>query len=465
MIQIENISKVFRTSEVETVALNHVNLEVKEGEFVAIMGPSGCGKSTLLNILGLLDNPTEGSYRLMGEEVGGLKEKERTHVRKGKLGFVFQSFNLIDELNVYENVELPLTYLGFKASERRRMVEDILKRMNISHRAKHFPQQLSGGQQQRVAIARAIVNEPEVLLLDEPLAALDLKMRKDMQMELKEMHKSLGITFVYVTHDQEEALTLSDTIVVMSEGKIQQIGTPIDIYNEPINAFVADFIGESNILNGTMIHDKLVRFCGTEFECVDEGFGENVPVDVVIRPEDLYIFPVSDMAQLVGVVETSIFKGVHYEMTVMCGGYEFLVQDYHHFEVGAEVGLLVKPFDIHIMKKERICNTFEGKLLDATHVEFLGCNFECTPVEDIAADTNVKVEVDFEKVILQDNEEDGTLTGEVKFILYKGDHYHLTVLSDWDENVFVDTNDVWDDGDRVGITIPPDAIRIIKITD
>ena len=324
---------------------------------------------------------------------------------------------------------------------------------------------LSGGQQQRVAIARAIVNEPEVLLLDEPLAALDLKMRKDMQMELKEMHKSLGITFVYVTHDQEEALTLSDTIVVMSEGKIQQIGTPIDIYNEPINSFVADFIGESNILNGTMIHDKLVRVCGTEFECVDEGFGENVPVDVVIRPEDLYIFPVSDMAQLTGVVETSIFKGVHYEMTVLCGGYEFLVQDYHHFEVGAEVGLLVKPFDIHIMKKERVCNTFEGKMLDATHVDFLGCSFDCTPVENIEPDTNVKVEVDFDKVILQDNEEDGALTGEVKFILYKGDHYHLTVLSDWDENVFVDTNDVWDDGDRVGITIPPDAIRVVKITD
>ena len=324
---------------------------------------------------------------------------------------------------------------------------------------------LSGGQQQRVAIARAIVNEPEVLLLDEPLAALDLKMRKDMQMELKEMHKSLGITFVYVTHDQEEALTLSDTIVVMSEGKIQQIGTPIDIYNEPINSFVANFIEESNILNGTMIHDKLVRFCGTEFECVDEGFGENTPVDVVIRPEDLYIFPVSDMAQLTGVVQTSIFKGVHYEMTVLCGGYEFLVQDYHHFEVGAEVGLLVKPFDIHIMKKERGCNTFEGKLLDTTHVEFLGCNFECVPVEGIESNEDVKVEVDFDKVVLQDNEEDGTLTGEVKFILYKGDHYHLTVFSDWDENLFVDTNDVWDDGDRVGITIPPDAIRVIKITD
>ena len=283
-----------------------------------------------------------------------------------------------------------------------------------------------------------------------------------MQMELKEMHKSLGITFVYVTHDQEEALTLSDTIVVMSEGRIQQIGTPIDIYNEPINSFVADFIGESNILNGTMIKDKLVRFCGTEFECVDEGFGENMPVDVVIRPEDLYIFPVSDMAQLTGVVQSSVFKGVHYEMTVLCSGYEFLVQDYHHFEVGAEVGLLVKPFDIHIMKKERVCNTFEGKLTDETHVEFLGCNFECAPVTDIAAGAEVRVEVGFDKIILQDNEEDGTLTGEVKFILYKGDHYHLTVWSDWDENVFVDTNDVWDDGDRVGITITPDAIRVIK---
>lgn len=323
---------------------------------------------------------------------------------------------------------------------------------------------LSGGQQQRVAIARAIVNEPEVLLLDEPLAALDLKMRKDMQMELKEMHRRLGITFVYVTHDQEEALTLSDTIVVMSEGKIQQIGTPTDIYNEPINSFVADFIGESNILNGTMVRDCLVRFCGREFECVDKGFGENAPVDVVIRPEDLYIFPVSDAAQLRGVVQSCIFKGVHYEMAVAVGDYEFLVQDYHAFEAGSEVGLLIKPMDIHIMQKERICNTFEASMIDETHVEFLGCEFECPRVDmsDSSRDwKHVKVEVDFYKVILQDNEEDGMLTGEVKFILYKGNHYHLTVLSDWDENVFVDTNDVWDDGDRVGITIPTEAIRVI----
>ena len=320
---------------------------------------------------------------------------------------------------------------------------------------------LSGGQQQRVAIARAIVNEPEVLLLDEPLAALDLKMRKDMQMELKEMHQKLGITFVYVTHDQEEALTLSDTIVVMSEGKIQQIGTPTDIYNEPINSFVADFIGESNILNGVMVRDKLVAFCGHEFECVDEGFGEQAQVDVVIRPEDIYIFEPSDAAQLTGTVTSAIFKGVHYEMLVQTReGYELMVQDYHCFEAGREVGLLVKPFDIHVMKKERTCNTFEGKLLDDTHVEFLGCSFECSPVHGIRPETPVKVEVDFQDIILEDNEEDGRLTGEVKFILYKGNHYHLTVFTDWDEDIFVDTNDVWDDGDRVGIRIAPEKIRI-----
>ena len=323
---------------------------------------------------------------------------------------------------------------------------------------------LSGGQQQRVAIARAIVNEPEVLLLDEPLAALDLKMRKDMQMELKEMHRDLGITFVYVTHDQEEALTLSDTIVVMSEGKIQQIGTPTAIYNEPVNSFVADFIGESNILNGVMVEDKRVKFANVEVECVDEGFGENVPVDVVIRPEDLYIFPMSEAAQFCGKVTSCIFKGVHYEMLVEADGFEFLVQDYHHFEVGSEVGLLIKPDDIHIMKKERTCNTFEGKIVDENHVEFLGCNVECLPerTAGMEAGTEVEVQVPFESVYLYDDEEDGNLTGSVRFILYKGNHYHLTIASDWDEDVFVDTNDIWDKSDHVGIYFPKESIQIIK---
>ena len=463
VIELQNIKRNFQVGDETVHALRGVSFTITEGEFVTIMGTSGSGKSTLLNTLGCLDTPTSGEYLLDGISVRTMSKPQRAILRNRKIGFVFQSYNLLPKTTAVENVELPLMYnSGVSASERRRRAIEALQAVGLGERLEHKSNQMSGGQMQRVAIARAIVNEPEVLLLDEPLAALDLKMRKDMQMELKEMHKSLGITFVYVTHDQEEALTLSDTIVVMSEGRIQQIGTPIDIYNEPINSFVADFIGESNILNGVMIHDKLVRFCNTEFECVDEGFGENMPVDVVIRPEDLYIFPVSEAAQLTGVVQSSVFKGVHYEMTVLCNGYEFLVQDYHHFEVGALVGLLVKPFDIHIMKKERVCNTFEGKLIDETHVEFLGCNFECAPVTGIEAGSEVKVEVGFDNVILQDNEEDGALTGEVKFILYKGDHYHLTVLSDWDENVFVDTNDVWDDGDRVGITIPPDGIRVIK---
>lgn len=455
IIEVNGVSKFFG----EKTALDNVTLNVKKGEFVTILGPSGCGKTTLLRLIAGFQTASEGEIKISGVEI------TQTPPHKRPVNTVFQKYALFPHLNVYDNIAFGLKLKKMPKQTIEKRVKAALKMVGMTDYEYRDVDSLSGGQQQRVAIARAIVNEPEVLLLDEPLAALDLKMRKDMQMELKEMHKTLGITFVYVTHDQEEALTLSDTIVVMSEGRIQQIGTPTDIYNEPINAFVADFIGESNILNGTMVHDKLVRFWGREFECVDEGFGENVPVDVVVRPEDLYIFPPSDMAQLIGVVESSVFKGVHYEMAVLCNGYEILVQDYHHFEVGAEVGLLVKPFDIHIMKKERICNTFEGKLVDETHVEFLGCTFECASVAGIEAGSPVKVEVAFDKVILQDNEEDGALTGEVKFILYKGDHYHLTVLSDWDENVFVDTNDVWDDGDRVGITIPPDVIRVIKITD
>lgn len=452
IIEVNRVSKFFG----DKTALDNVNLRVKKGEFVTILGPSGCGKTTLLRLIAGFQTASEGEIKIAGQEI------TQTPPHKRPVNTVFQKYALFPHLNVFDNIAFGLKLKKLPKQTIEKKVKASLKMVGMTDYEYRDVDSLSGGQQQRVAIARAIVNEPEVLLLDEPLAALDLKMRKDMQMELKEMHKSLGITFVYVTHDQEEALTLSDTIVVMSEGKIQQIGIPTDIYNEPINSFVADFIGESNILNGMMLKDKLVRFAGVEFECVDEGFGENVPVDVVVRPEDWYIFPVSDAAQLVGVVQSSVFKGVHYEMTVVVDGYEFLVQDYHHFDVGENVGLLVKPFDIHIMKKERVCNTFEGKLKDETHVEFLGCDFECLPVQGIEPGSEVTVEVDFGDIILQDNEEDGTLTGEVKFILYKGNHYHLTVWSDWDENVFVDTNDVWDDGDRVGISILPESIRVIK---
>ena len=451
IIEVKGVSKFFG----EKTALDHINLSIKKGEFVTILGPSGCGKTTLLRLIAGFQTASEGVICIAGKEI------TQTPPHKRPVNTVFQKYALFPHLNVYDNIAFGLKLKKFPKDVVLKKVKAALKMVGMTDYEYRDVNSLSGGQQQRVAIARAIVNEPEVLLLDEPLAALDLKMRKDMQMELKEMHKSLGITFVYVTHDQEEALTLSDTIVVMSEGRIQQIGTPTDIYNEPINSFVADFIGESNILNGVMVKDKLVHFCDRDFECVDEGFGEQTPVDVVIRPEDLYIFPVSDMAQLRGVVQSCIFKGVHYEMVVLCQDYEFVVQDYHAFEAGTEVGLLVKPHDIHIMKKERLCNTFDGKLLDETHVEFLGCTFECAPVDLHQVPLGeVQVEVDFDKINLLDDAEDGTLTGEVKFILYKGNHYHLTVWSDWDENVFVDTNDVWDDGDHVGISIAPEDIRV-----
>ena len=454
IIEVKSVSKFFG----EKTALDNVNLSIRKGEFVTILGPSGCGKTTLLRVIAGFQTASEGEIYIGGKEI------TQTPPHRRPVNTVFQKYALFPHLNVFDNIAFGLKLKKMSKPEIEKKVKVALRMVGMTDYEYRDVNSLSGGQQQRVAIARAIVNEPEVLLLDEPLAALDLKMRKDMQMELKEMHKRLGITFVYVTHDQEEALTLSDTIVVMSEGRIQQIGTPIDIYNEPTNSFVADFIGESNILNGTMVHDCLVHFCGHDFECVDKNFGNDVPVDVVVRPEDLYIFPVSDMAQLRGVVQSCIFKGVHYEMTVLVDDYELLVQDYHAFEAGTEVGLLVKPFDIHIMHKERTCNEFEAAMVDETHVEFLGCTFECPRVDmsDASRDWgHVKVEVDFDKIILQDNAEDGMLTGEVNFILYKGNHYHLTVCSDWDENVFVDTNDVWDDGDHVGITIPADAIRVI----
>lgn len=450
IIRVEHVSKSFGDKTV----LNDVNLYVRKGEFVTILGPSGCGKTTLLRLIAGFQTANEGGIAIAGEDI------TQTPPHKRPVNTVFQKYALFPHLNVYNNIAFGLKLKKLSDAVIEKKVKQALKMVGLMDYEFRDVDSLSGGQQQRVAIARAIVNEPEVLLLDEPLAALDLKMRKDMQMELKEMHKSLGITFVYVTHDQEEALTLSDTIVVMSEGKIQQIGTPTDIYNEPVNSFVADFIGESNILNGIMVKDKVVRFAGHTFDCVDEGFGEMAPVDVVLRPEDIYIFDLSDAAMLRGIVTSCIFKGVHYEMTVQTPeGYEFVVQDYHMFPVDAEVGLRIKPFDVHVMKKERVCNTFEGKMIDSTHVEFLGCPFECKE-QAITAGESVTVEVDFDKVSLEDNEEDGTLTGEVKFILYKGNHYHLTVLSDWDEDIFVDTNDVWDDGDRVGIRIAPGDIRI-----
>ena len=453
IIEIKNISKSFG----DKVILDDVSINVKKGEFVTILGPSGCGKTTMLRLLAGFGQADKGEIRINGEEITNVPPHQRP------VNTVFQRYALFPHLDVYENIAFGLKLQKVPAEEIDRRVMKVLRMVSMTDYEDRDVESLSGGQQQRVAIARAIANQPKVLLLDEPLAALDLKMRKDMQIELKEMHRKLGITFVYVTHDQEEALTLSDTIIVMNEGKIQQIGTPTDIYNEPQNSFVADFIGESNILNGRMVKDRLVEFVGHEFECVDEGFGEDVAVDVVVRPEDIYIMNKIDGAQFTGKVKSCTFKGVHYEMFVDTDkGYELMVQDYNAFEPDAEVGLLIRPADIQVMHKERVCNTFEAEIVDATHVKFLDETFECQPHSGFADGEKVKVEVEFSKVDLIDHPEEGMLSGLVHFLLYKGDHYHLTILTDDGYHIWVDTNDIWDKGDLVGINIAPLDIKIIK---
>ena len=453
IIEIKNISKSFG----DKCILDDVSINVKKGEFVTILGPSGCGKTTLLRLLAGFGMADKGEIRINGEDITNVPP----HLRP--VNTVFQRYALFPHLDVYENIAFGLKLQKVPADEIDKIVLRVLKMVSMTDYEDRDVESLSGGQQQRVAIARAIANQPKVLLLDEPLAALDLKMRKDMQIELKEMHKKLGITFVYVTHDQEEALTLSDTIIVMNEGKIQQIGTPTDIYNEPQNSFVADFIGESNILNGRMIKDKLVEFVGHQFDCVDEGFGENTEVDVVVRPEDIYIMNRLDGAQFTGKVKSCTFKGVHYEMFVDSdNGYELMVQDYNAFEPGSKVGLLIRPADIQVMHKERTCNTFEAEVVDSTHVKFLGETFECEAVTEYEAGAKVNVQVAFSKVDLIDHPEEGILSGLVHFLIYKGDHYHLTILTDDGYHIWVDTNDIWDKGDLVGINIAPKDIKIIK---
>ena len=340
IIRLTNVSKTYDGVQV----LKELNLSITKNEFLTLLGPSGCGKTTTLRIIAGFETADSGDVLFEGQNINKVPPYQR------KLNTVFQKYALFPHMNVFENIAFGLRVKKTPEAQVRQAVTDVLKLVNLSGFEKRNVTSLSGGQQQRVAIARAIVNKPDVLLLDEPLGALDLKLRKDMQLELKNIQKTLGITFIYVTHDQEEALTMSDTVVVMKNGVIQQIGTPVDIYNEPKNAFVADFIGESNIIDGIMHQDLLVEFSGKMFDCVDKGFSKDEAVDVVIRPEDIKIVKPED-GKIVGTVESVIFKGVHYEMQVNTGDFCWIVHSTAMAPEGSSVGIALYPDDIHIMKK------------------------------------------------------------------------------------------------------------------
>ena len=342
-IHLENITKEFDGE----VILNNISLDIYKHKFITLLGPSGCGKTTTLRIIGGFEMPTCGKVFFDGTDMTDVPPYKRP------VNTVFQRYALFPHMNVYENIAFGLRIKKLPEADIKKKASEMLSLVNLSGYEKRAVTSLSGGQQQRVAIARALVNQPEVLLLDEPLGALDLKLRKEMQLELKSIQQQLGLTFIYVTHDQEEALTMSDHVVVMNEGIIQQQGTPVDIYNEPANAFVADFIGESNILDGIMLEDRLVEFGGVKFDCVDEGFAKNELVDVVIRPEDLKICK-PEKAMFKGTVKSVIFKGMHYEMIIDAIGHEFMLQSTLSEPVGSEVNLMIAPFDIHIMHKTEV---------------------------------------------------------------------------------------------------------------
>ena len=340
LVNLVNISKSFDNQMV----LDDLNLYIRENEFLTLLGPSGCGKTTTLRILGGFETPDKGQVIFEGRDITNLPPNKRN------LNTVFQKYALFPHMTIAENIAFGLKISGKSKSYINDKIKYALKLVNLDGFENRMPDSLSGGQQQRIAIARAIVNEPKLLLLDEPLGALDLKLRQDMQYELIRLKNELGITFIYVTHDQEEALTMSDHIIVMNQGYIQQQGSPEKIYNEPENAFVADFIGDSNIIGATFIQDELVEILGSRFACVDKGFGRNKPVDVVIRPEDVDLLP-EGQGSLEGVVTHMIFKGVHYEMEVMAGGFEWLVHSTDMFPIGTKVSIHVDPFDIQIMNK------------------------------------------------------------------------------------------------------------------
>ena len=412
------------------VILNNINLDICEKEFVTILGPSGCGKTTTLRIIGGFIEPDSGDVIYDGKRINNLPPHKRN------VNTVFQKYSLFPHLNVFDNVAFGLKLKKLPKNEIKEKVMKMLAIVDLKGYEKRSIAKLSGGQQQRVAIARALVCDPDIILLDEPLGALDLKLRKSMQLELKEIQQQTKKTFIYVTHDQEEALTMSDRVVVMNNGVIEQIGTPEDIYNEPVNAFVADFIGEANILNGIMIDDCRVRILGRELECVDKGFGKNTPVDVVIRPEDVIVCSPAD-GQLTGTVENITFKGVHYEISVRVGRCEILIHSTDSAVLGSEVGLRVIPFNIQIMNKllPIESNTIETTV---TYADETARSFEfelegetiSVPDKYIPAGKKVRIYMPFDALSITGEGEGDLKDVYIESVVYKGEHNEIILESD-----------------------------------
>lgn len=486
IIELKNVGKSFD----DVVVVEDFNLEVKKGEFVTFLGPSGCGKTTTLRMIAGFEIPTEGHITLNGEDISKLPPYERP------INTVFQRYALFPHLNIYDNIAFGLklktnevTYkkdngkiITRKEKLSKKEIDKKVKRaleiVDLEGFEKRSVDTLSGGQQQRIAIARAIVNEPQILLLDEPLGALDLKMRKEMQIELKAMHERLGITFIYVTHDQEEALTMSDKIVVMSDGVIQQIGTPEEIYNEPKNAFVADFIGESNIFNGKVTDKLQVQFCDHTFTCVDD-FHFGTKVDVVVRPEDIVMKPKGEGMMDV-VVDSVVFKGVHYEITVLSGDNEIVIHSIYNAVVGDTISIDIDPDSIHLIENNLTTNDFEGIITKHNTVEFADGEFECdltqlypnsNYVDDVLVDENgneidvVGKEVSVSIPVLgsiemSDDADKGGTTGNIISLIYKGDHYQYIVRTENEYDFIFDDEDLWNENDFVSLIIPKENISL-----
>lgn len=486
IIELKNVGKSFD----DVVVVEDFNLEVKKGEFVTFLGPSGCGKTTTLRMIAGFEIPTEGHITLNGEDISKLPPYERP------INTVFQRYALFPHLNIYDNIAFGLklktnevTYkkdngkiITRKEKLSKKEIDKKVKRaleiVDLEGFEKRSVDTLSGGQQQRIAIARAIVNEPQILLLDEPLGALDLKMRKEMQIELKAMHERLGITFIYVTHDQEEALTMSDKIVVMSDGVIQQIGTPEEIYNEPKNAFVADFIGESNIFNGKVTDKLQVQFCDHTFTCVDD-FHIGTKVDVVVRPEDIVMKPKGE-GMIDVVVDSVVFKGVHYEITVLSGDNEIVIHSIYNAVVGDTISIDIDPDSIHLIENNLTTNDFDGIITKHNTVEFADGEFECdltqlypnsNYVDDVLVDENgneidvvgkeVSVSIPvFGSIEMSDDADKGGTTGNIISLIYKGDHYQYIVRTENEYDFIFDDEDLWNENDFVSLIIPKENISL-----